>query len=336
MGKQKKITTYEQKGLEALKDYIYRFRKALPNQTIPNLGIKTDDLERAVKSLPKGFRESLEKFWGLKPGTNIHGKSIEKISLTTTKDVAYINMLNKSNEAIKEMLEVEYLYILSSSFKKVIDKILAKIDKKGCEQVSDMDAIKYLLILIIFIEKGPNMIYDVDLELKIEEAKEKAYKYDTLALLMTVWESNGDALPDNSINLKLLISSLEMLDLKDVVTMKNYVRLPIEKNETPDPEKLESFMDIRKFKERVFCAGPWNVTCDMIFGKSVSQEQIEKLLSHFHEFRSNWDKILELKKESKILETSKGKKEVALYEVEGLQFTDVYELINLFVNWRYL
>ena len=334
MGKSKKRknVSYEKGALESLQKHLAYFRRPLPNGNIPGITGTVEDLGKAVSMLPQREKEALERFWGLVPGTTNHGKAIFN---GKKKDLAYENMLNNSNEALKKLLTIEYLYVYDNNVKSVIDNILTKVDRTGLE-ISDMEAIKYLLIFLIFIAGGHHMIfenddYDIDLE-----ADEKIH-FDEYALLDTMWQESACLLEDSSIKLGLLIDIIQMFDVEDMAIMKSFVGLPLDKLESEvGIEKLSTFREVRRVKEKMFNLGAWSVTSEIIYGAAISKEQENKLVSHFDEFRKNWSIVLNFKTETKVIKTTQGEHSVDVYSIEGLEFTDLYELMSLYVCRKWL
>ena len=332
MGKKRKNISYEKEALESLQKHLAYFRRPLPNGNIPGITGTAEDLGKAVSMLPQKEKEALERFWGLIPGTTNHGKAIFN---GKKKDLAYENMLNNSNEALKKLLTIEYLYVYDNNVKSVIDNILTKVDRTGLE-ISDMEAIKYLLIFLIFIAGGHHMIfenddYDIDLE-----ADEKIH-FDEYALLDTMWQESACLLEDSSIKLGLLIDIIQMFDVEDIAIMKSFVGLPLDKLECEvGIEKLSTFKAVRQIKEKMFGFGGWNVTNEIIYGAAITQEQENKLVSHFDEFRKNWSFVLNFKTKTKVIKTTQGEHTVDVYEIEGLEFTDLYELMSLYVCRKWL
>lgn len=332
MGKKRKNVSYDKNALESLQKHLAYFRQPLQNGNIPAIRGTQEDLAKAVSMLPKMHKEAVERFWGLIPGTTNHSKLIFN---GKKKDLAYENMLNNSNEALKELLKIEYLYVYDSNVKRVINNIVTKIDKKGLD-ISDMDAIKYLLIFLIFIAGGHHMIFEND-DYNIDWETDKNVHFDEYALLNTMWEESGCLLADYSINLGLLKDLLQMFDLEDVATMKTFVRLPLDKLEKETQiERLSTFKDVRQVKEKIFAFGGWSVTTDLIYGSAISKNQQEMLMNHFDAFRKNWSSVLRFKTGTKTIKITTGTHTADVYTVEGLEFTDLYELMSLYVCRKWL
>ena len=333
MGKKRQIVSYDRKAISNLSLKISKIRKPVPEGHIPDLKIDLDKLEETIKNLPKKEKEALEKFWGLIPGTVNHGA---QASSRKGNDVAYYNMLNAATDVMRKLLQFEYMRLYEETVDTIVKNIVTKIDKTGAEEVSDIDALKYVLILIIFIASGPRLVFE-ELDYKINlEAESNGY-FDEYALLETTWNGTAQNLPDHSICLKLLMNAVEMFDVKDVVAMKRYIRLPVGKEldeiETP---KMQSFKEIRFFKEKLFPNGSWEVTTFFIYGSMEGKPNLSKLVEHFGEFRSDWKNVEKYKVEPVLIETSEGEKTLDCYEIEGWEFTDIYEIMFLYLSRNYL
>ena len=209
---------------------------------------------------------------------------------------------------------------------------MSKINREGCEDISDIDLIRYILIFLVFISNGPQMIYEDNNELDVE--KEEEGGFDKYALLNYVWEHSYKNLPDASINLKLLIETLGMFDLKDILIMKRYVGLPVPK-EFDDSQipQLDSFKTIREFKERIFAEGSWETTEFLICGGGTLQSQKANFMEEIHKIMMGHP-IYKYKTATKEVKLSTGTKTLDAYNIGGLKFTDEYECMALYLNRR--
>ena len=331
MGKKKQVVNYDKKALENLVAHIESARQPFKGLNIPKLKIDREALENTVKGLPKKEREVMEKFWGLIPGTPIQAKDIVK---RIGKNLALKNMLDEAYSIVEKLISVEYLYQFDMGVQKLVQEIVTKIDKKDLENIDDISTIKYFLIFLVFFAGGHQMIYDTEGIQPMTQEEEKVGRFDKYALLKAAWESTTKNLPDHSISLRLIISMIEMFDVKDIIAMKRYVFLPIEREyEGLQTETVVTFQQIRTFKEKIFGSGPWNMTYLLIYGQQIERGEVEKLSKHFKEFRSDWNSLEKYKKEEDaVMITSKGEVTLPLYEVEGLQFTDSYEVMFLYLN----
>lgn len=373
MGKKKQEEVrYDQKALANFGRDLQSFRIPAKGGKIPDLKFDFDGLEGLVKELPKKERETVEKFWGLLPNTTAYksrlegkqkpatsfqipfnaplsmeskafeqskpaGTTIPKAMKPATPkklDLATMRMLESINEIKSKFYTLENMYRYDQTVHELIDNIVRKIDKTGAEEVSDMDAIKYLLILIIIIAGGPRLIFEKEdsiINLKEEEDKH----FDEYAILEAIWVETTHLLKDHSIRLRLLMNLVEMFDRKDVVAIKRYVRLPIDPEEqNMETVQLRSVKSCRLFKERLFPNGPWDVTTILIYGKPKNRPiGMKKFAQHFGQFARDWNNVEKYQAEERgVITTSEGKKQVPIYNIGGRVFSDTYEIMFLYLN----
>lgn len=334
MGKKKQNVNYDRKALENLTIHIEKARQPLKDGNIPKLNIDLELLEKTIKSLSKKERELMEKFWGLIPGTPIRS---ENILFKINKDTALRNMLNAAYEIVEKLISIEYLYLFDIDVKNVVDRFATRIDKSGYEEISDMDAIKYLIIFLVFIACGPQMIYESEGIKTITEKEEKIGYFDNYSLLQASWYGSAKNFPEKSIKLGLIISAIEMFNVKDVIAMRKYVNLPIGKEfEGIETDDVKTFQQIRHFKEKIFPNGAWDNACAIIYGDNIERDILEKFCEHFPEFRADWGSLRKFKKGKVTIETSEGRVKIPEYKIEELYFTDVYEVMFLYLSRKYI
>ena len=332
MGKKRQLMDYDKGALRNLVVHLEKVRRPMPGSQIPRLSIDMEGLEKTIKGLPKKEREVMERFWGLIPGTPIRSQNVLK---KIGKDTALKNMLEEAYHVMEKLISVEYLYQFDNNAKKLVEEIVSKIDKTGHEDMSDIDTIKYYLIFLVFLGSGHQMIYEADELQAMTKQEEMEGCFDKYALLQATWNCTTKYFPEKAINLRLIIATLEMFDLRDIITMKKYVFLPIDKGyEDVYTNPVGTFYQIRLFKEKIFSCGPWNVTSSLIYGHNVDPKDLEKFCKHFAKFRNDWNSLSDFKQEQEetFIATTKGKVIVPCYKIEKLEFTDSYEIISLYVN----
>lgn len=333
MGKNKK-KDYDKSALKNLASHICHMRKPIEEKLFPKLAIDIDGLEKAILQLERKERESLEHFWGLVPGTMDQSKRFYS-KKRKANDVAYMNMFEAMTEAAKKLLSIEMLYLYDKEVKRLISQIASKINKTDVEDISDIDAVKYLIIFWVFISGGPNMFYEQQGE-EIETKYDESGNFDQYALLKSTWEDSTNLLEDHSINLKLLIETIQMFDLKDVIAMKRFAGLPISRweLEMESVEPLSNFGKVRKFKQKLFQYGEWEVTVHLIYNNGVGKKvKLQRFSNQFSKLRSDWDNnVREYESGTRKIKSSMGVREVVNYNIGGLEFTDIYEVMNLYVN----
>lgn len=326
MGKKNRLenNNYDLQNLKSLASYLERVRTPLEEGNIPKIKVDLEGLEKTIKALPRKERETLEKFWGLNPGMINHSQNIKGLGA-----VAYGNMFEEVKRILKKIISLEYLRNYDPNASQLVENIAKKVDKGGLE-ISDLDTVKYLIVLTIMLDNGPQMPFDE--EEKIDCELDDTASFDDYAMACEIWRILKDRAPDKSINLKLLIEAIEMFDIPDVVAIKKFANLPInrvDEKDFEDESKLETLHDIRAFKERIFPYGSWNITLELIIGKEINLEPFSNALDLF---RQDWANMLKFKTErTRTIVTSEGERKLTIYEIGGLEFTDPYEVMFLYV-----
>lgn len=293
---------------------------------VPILRVNLEGLQTAVKALPKKEREIIEKFWGLDGGTN-HSK---KISSCPANDVAYINMRNTAVVALRALLQLDYMIQYDNHLDLIIAKIASKINRDE-EKVSDLECAKYLMAFIIFVCNGPKMDFEDDPMIVDTDCNENA-SFDQYMMLEEIYGAIHK-LPDGCINFQLLLNFFEMLDVKDAIAIQNSVGIPIPKEwQNEEIEELKTIAQLRRFKERVFPYGPWNVTNGLIFGNHENRINLDEFAKSIDVIRKDWSKILDFKCGEQTLRTTSEVRTLNVYKIGGLEFTDAYEVMFLYLE----
>jgi len=293
---------------------------------VPVLRVNLKGLETAVKAIPKKEREIIEKFWGLNGGTN-HSK---KIASCPANDVAYINMRNTAVVALRTLLQLDYMIQYDEHLDFLIGKIASKINRDE-EKISDLECSKYLMAFIIFVCNGPKMDFEDDPMVVDTDCDENA-SFDQYMMLEEIHQAIYK-IPDRSINFQLLLNFFEMLDVKDAIAIQKSVGIEIPTEwEKTEVEELKTIAQLRRFKERVFLYGPWNVTNGLIFGNYEDRIKLEEFAKSIDVIRKNWSKILDFRAGEQTLRTTSEVRTLSVYNIGGLEFTDVYEVMFLYLE----
>jgi hypothetical protein len=253
-----------------------------------------------------------------------HDHVLKKMST----DISARNMKIAADSAMQKLTSMENLCKFDMQARKLAQNLLSKMDRNGIE-ASDMDMIRYLILFLVFFVGGPNMMYEAEGEAnQLSETEERISCVDHYTMLQVSWESYIGYFPDNSINMKLLLSAIDMFDCKDVAYMKKYVGLEISKdfqNEVFDP--LETFRELRLFKERLFCNGEWKVTTHLILHQATNPIKLTAFEIKLRSLKKNrWKKFDDYRQANQVIKTSKGLVILPTYEIGGLMFTDSYEV----------
>lgn len=331
MGSKKTHRPYVSKNLELIgrtlagvKGVIKEGRKNYTN--IDYLG-----LENAIKSLPRNDREIIEKFWGLTGGIN-HSK---KLIFFPKKDEAFKRLSEQAVTSLRTLFRVDYMSMFDKEVKNMIEHLSTKINNKDME-ISDLEAIKYLIVFLLVFQNGPKLSYETDL-LAVDTDINPEFIIDEYATIKGAYEEFKD-IPDGAINIRLVCDFLEMLDFKDTLAIKKSFCIKVPTSQIPEElrkeeiEPLYTLGKIRNLKERAFSYGPWEVTTELIMGNVDKKIDLEEFLKNLDRIRKNWSKIEEFKCGHKELRTTGEIRNLNVYNIGGLEFTDIYEVMFLYLE----
>ncbi len=316
MGKKRNSGRYDQTNLDVLIDFIKVIRTPYKQSSI---AISNVELEATIKGLPNRERKCVETFFGLVPGT------INHYQCQKYNELAYQNMANAAFAVLKKLGTLEYLEKYSRTVRKAITRLTSKVDSTGIF-LSKVEQAQYLILLAMILDAGPKMSFDADSPSNDVDSK----MFDDYAVVV---ELNRilDECPNTSINLRLLIEVLEMFDLKDVAVMKKTVNLRVAENPQEPIVPLKNIGEIRKFKERIFPYGAWNLVTDLILGSKENLD-FSALGEDLEKFRKDWDLQRFNSGNVCVLDTSTGQRTLNIYTIGGFNFTDPYEVMFLCVS----
>lgn len=324
MGKKQMSVDYDRSNLQGLANYMEGVRTPMKGGHLPRFRIDLDGLEKTIKSLPRKAREAIEKFWGLNPGTINH--SHNKSSLG---NIAYERMFSNSKEVLQNIFTLEYSIKYEPNVADLVTKMARKVNKGNLE-MSDIEVVKYLNIFFIIFYGGPNMLFEDENNVNTEVDDNAVL--DEYALLLEAWNELQDIIPDNSINLKLLLQAIEMLDFEDVLAMKKFAGIEISQEDLKmvgSIEEVKTLQEIRAFKERIFSYGCWWVTANLIL--NPAKVNLIKFMEYLDLFRQDWENIKLFKSGTKQIMTAEGTRNLQIYQIGELEFTDPYEVMLLYV-----
>lgn len=335
---------YVPDALEHLGKCIVETRRPQKNSAwIPGLRINPSGLQQAIRALPKKERQSIEKFFGLTGGPN-HSKQVLKHSL---KDTAYLNMRTTAINSLKMLFDLNYVVQYDQNLSKAVEELAQKIDK-GLLEISDVDSVRYLLAFFVFILNGPKMVFEQDPMLMDNSLNENA-PWNQIIMILEL-RHTFNQLANNSINLSLLVEFFNMMDLKDSIAIKKSVGLPFPKEsfidvtdlkngiavkkviDTEDIMPLTTLSMVRRFKERIFPYGAWVVSNELILGNINEVIQLDSFVAELEVLCKDWSKISNYKAEQLSLKTSQGVRDLTVYDIGGLKFSDSYEIMFLYLE----
>lgn len=328
MGNKKaKDIDYVVENLEFFGRNLVNVRTSLDRSNCPYT-VKLDYLEKAIKNLPRKDRENIEKFWGLTGGPN-HSKKI-----AAAKDVAFITMRDAAITSMKKLFKLDYVFMYDEHLKSTVNLLMKKINKNGV-QICDLDAIKYLIMFLVILQNGPKMSFEED-PMAIDTDCRDDFTFDEYAVIEGAYREFKDW-PDKCINLQLIKTMLEMLDFKDALAVQKSFEIPIPKEYRSEEIKtVLSFGEVRDFKERVFPFGSWDVSTALIFGNIDGEVKLDGFMEALDEVRKDWSKIADFKTSQKKLQTAHELRTLDVYTIGGLEFTDIYEVMFLYLERNHI
>lgn len=288
-------------------------------------------LQKALKMLSRKDREKIEHFWGLTGGIN-HSKRLASLN---TKDIAFISMSNDAINSLSNLFRLDYLYLYDKKLKSMVDFLATKINKHGLN-ISDVDAIKYLLIFLVIFQNGPKMVFEND-PMSIDTEHSSNLIFDEYSIIANSFKDFKN-LPEHSVDILIIKSMLEMLDYADTLVLRKTFGIPIpkddlsEKFDDKDITPIYSFGQIRNFKERVFAFGSWDISCELITGNQAVVSQFQTFLNSLNSVRNDWSNMADFKVGQKKLRTLHELRTLDVYNIGGFEFTDIYEVMFLYLT----
>lgn len=328
----KKLVTKKTKGyvlenLEYFVETLKEIRKTKDGEKHyfrPSLA----NLQRTIETLPKEHRQNIEKFWGLTGGINHSKRNV------TAKDGAFIQMRKMAVDSLKLLFRLEYVVVYDEYIKARISRLIKKINKNGIE-ISDLDAVKYLMVFQVILLNGPKMCFETN-PLELDSVRNESFEdkeYQTICELSRMFE----VIPDNSINLNLLMNWVEMFDLNDSLSIKQTFRIAIPKEFLKEEiEILKTLPQLRMFKARVFTHGAWNLTSELVFGNPNGEINLAGFVEALDEIRKDCSKIADFKSGQMQLKTIHELRTLDVYNIGGFEFTDIYEVMFLYLARNFI
>ena len=332
MGSKKENRPYVPENLEYLATNLMTMKGIRSDEKEYRM-VEIDGLESAIKALPKELRERVEKYWGLTGGVN-HSKKMVSYNL---EDKAYIVQRANAIAAVRELFRIDYMYMYDMNVKKMIEFLSSKISKKGIN-VSDVEAVKYLVAFLVILENGPKMSFETD-PLSIDTACDPKLTFDEYSIIKGAFRELKN-IPEARIQLRLIYDLLDMLDFNDMLAIKKSFCIEVPKEVIPEDFSWEeikpiySLEEIRNFKERVFSYGGWEVADELALGDPDGKvtPYLDSFMECLDSIRKDWSKISEFKTGKRTLRTHHEYRELDVYDIGGLQFTDIYEVMFLYVE----
>ena len=331
MRKNKKTTEYVPSALKNLGNTLLMVRQPRSMQSrFFGVQINLEGLQEAVKSLNKVNRERIEKFWGLTGGPN-HSK---RLGHCDAKDVAFKEMSNLAVLALRDLLTLDYINMYDPTISVRLTEMAKKVNKEGVN-ISDMDCVKYLLAFFVYVDNGPKMPWEEN-PMRVDTDLPENFSFDEYEVLNQMWEEISKY-PDETISLKLLMGFFEIIDFNDMLIIKKSLRIEIPKETLPEGVKIEdvevvrTVTEVRKLKERIFQYGAWDVVSTLIQGDLGHNVNLEAFMRELNSIRKNWGKVNEFKTGEKTLKTASEIRTLNVYNIGGLEFTDIYEVMYLYL-----
>ena len=327
MGKNKNTKEYVPEAFKLFGIYLENLRQQGAKKVLKSK-INLEGLKKAMMTLSRGDRETIEKFWGLTGGAN-HSK---KLTSFTAKDVAFIQMRDKACQALSKLNKLDAARMYDETVDMLVGIVGRKINMHGFADISELEAVKYLMAFLIVVENGPKMSFEQNL-MQVETKVDKFCYLDEYEALNEMCQSLKEH-PERSINFGLVKSTFDMMDVQDCVLIQKSFGLEVEEGfNSKEMDLLDTFAKIRAFKERIFEYGAWDVTCKLVLGYSVELGEFVKAVSKLHR---NWSKMADFKTSQKSLRTFSETRNLDVYSFGELEFTDPYEVMFLYLEREFI
>ena len=330
MGSKKNRKAYVPENLEFLAKYVVHIRGLKMEKNVESQ-IDKEGLQKAIQTLPREHREKVERYWGLTGGIN-HSKKMLSVN---SKDIALLRQSNEAITSLRIIFRLDYMFMYDKSLKKMVEFLDTKINKNGMN-VSVQEEMKYLIAFLVILQNGPKMAFETD-PLSCDTECMPDFTFDEYAVIIGAFEELHN-IPDKSINLKLIYNLLEMLDYKDMLAIKKTFNIEIPIEEIPEEfrkaeiEPMPTFEQVRNFKERIFPFGCWEVTNRLIVKDSEVIAKLEEFMKCLDLIRKDWSKVTEFKVDQRLLRTPHELRNLDVYNIGGLEFTDIYEVMFLYLQ----
>lgn len=330
MGGKKVVRAYVQENLRFLAQTLVRLRQTKGDEKVYK-EIDHEGLEKAIKALPREDRENIERFWGLTGGIN-HSK---KLGYSGKNDVAFFRQSNQAVTSLQMLFRLEYMCMFDKNLQAMVEILGKKLNKKDMD-ISDLEAIKYLMVFLVILQNGPKLPFEEEL-LVIDTECNPDFVFDEYSTIKGA-VNDFKHIPDESINIKLIHDFLDMFDVEDVIRIKKSFRIEVPSHKIPQEirnveiETINTLQQVRNFKERVFEYGDWEITAELILGNADVAEKLPEFMECLDLIRKNWNKILDFKSGQRKLRTSNELRTLDVYNIGGLEFTDIYEVMFLYVE----
>lgn len=329
MGKRKVAVAYDVDNLTFLAQHLgqLKYSRAEGGHAVINI----DGLETAIKALTRKDRERIENYWGLTGGIN-HSQKLVSIN---RKDVAFTRQSEEAITSLRNLFRLDYMNIYDEEFRNMVYVLNRKMNKRGIN-ISDLDAVKYLVAFRVILDNGPKMPFEDD-PMAVDTDNSEDLTFDEFSVVKGAYNDFANS-PDESINLKLIQDFLEMLDFCDTLTIKKSFCIEVPQKEMPawswnmEVQPIYSFGEIRNFKERIFQYGSWEVTTELILGNVPEEEKMQEFMKCLDTIRKDWSQIASFKTGHKQLRTPHELRTLDVYNIGGLDFTDIYEVMFLYLE----
>jgi hypothetical protein len=345
MGEKMEGIIYLPGAIEKLRDYIYMLRRPSdPGNKLAKLVIDLNGLQEAIVEMPERDRKKIEIFWGLKGGTN---HSLKLGTSAVKGNIGFGIMARAAMNSFSKLLTLDNLLKYDISVSESISFLCSRVDKCGL-QMSDEDIVKLILALCIYAENGPKMPYEEDAMIVDQDPNEALHTYDEFQVLHDICKGLGEY-HEKSINMKVLMDFFENLDFYDMLAIKKSVGIDISQyfnglrvlskdkgieeitDFTPDDvEVVRNIKSVRDFKERVFSSGAWNTTNAIILGKDDVMSKLSEFYANVSKIKNDWADIEKFCTSQMQIRLSTGVKTYNVYNIGGLEFTDIAEVMFLY------
>lgn len=290
--------------------------------------------KKVIPKLPKKDRKHLETYFGINGGVNHADKAFRLRSAGRNLDMAEIEMERKTDRIIESMHTLDHLVL----FHRNIQELVQKISSKTVGEENPVEATKWALLYATIILNGPHIFYDHTWEVQSEKkiSDEGKAGFNIELLMDFLYQGLFSEFPDGDIIIPLVKLWSEDLDVCDRVTILDSFGIKKPKYlEEFEGEKLQTYADIRRIKEKIFSTGRW-VTDGFLFMKTkhLEEELLDQIENAFESIRSGAKINLS---EPEKFPFGTGERDITLYSIDvnegSLEFPSIEEIMLCYPSW---
>lgn len=297
-----------------------------------------DFVNKAIPKLPKKMQKTIKTYWGIGGGIDHQEKIKNFLKKKKTVPQAEKNLNDNAMLAINLLSTFDYLVL----FNEAIRELVAKVAKKTYGEENELEAAKWADLYATIIINGPHMNYDaVQYQLSPKEFRtESILMLDRAVLLQLEYDGVFSEFNDGELSIPAIKLWEEDLDVRDRVTLHRFFGIEMPKYLREfEGEDILTFMQLRKFKEKIFCNGPWATDGYMFLERGIPNEDTVSYFCRIFELLRSGVKVE--KAEPHEFGFGTGKRQISWYKIQDgeekyFEFPYIEEVLFLRYSNKYV